>query len=201
MQGLGLEYCKQLIGRSCSLLVVASRRGSLPLDVLHRNAASASTTFAIQNNARCIASTGARLQWVQETLPYVQHFAHAAGVSDFSLIQDMGETDFRGVAEVKVLATGASSLLVGLHCTFQSLRLGAHCRSQQLARSKGPRCHSNHSLHSHPPQQCGVKRAQHTMQRPMLSWTPIPVQASWLACQPGHSSMVRLQILAWLLNT
>jgi hypothetical protein len=47
-------------------------------------------------------STGRLLEWAREALPAVDHFAHAAGLSGFNMLQDMRIKEFETVTDVKV---------------------------------------------------------------------------------------------------
>ena len=42
------------------------------------------------------------LDWAREHLPAIEHFAHAAGVSGFAMLQDMRADEFQAVTDVKV---------------------------------------------------------------------------------------------------
>lgn len=59
------------------------------------------------------------LEWVHEELPYIQHYAHAAGVSGFDMLQDTTTDAFWDVANTKVV--GASSAATWLPPTESQL--------------------------------------------------------------------------------
>lgn len=92
--------------RGCRLLVVASRSGSLAADSLAVLAAGGCTVMAVPADSADAAAMARVLAWAQEELPHIEHFAHAAGVSGFALLQDMSLPDFRAVVDVKVRSGG-----------------------------------------------------------------------------------------------
>lgn len=106
LQGLGLEYCRSLVQRGCRLLVVASRSGALAADSLAALAAGGCTVLAVKADSADAAAMARVLAWAQEELPHIEHFAHAAGVSGFALLQDISLPDFQAVVDVKVRSAG-----------------------------------------------------------------------------------------------
>jgi hypothetical protein len=68
VQGLGLEYAKSLAKAGCRCLVLTGRSPALPLETLANFAAAGVTVFTVR-------------------LPAVQHFAHAAGITGFDMLQ------------------------------------------------------------------------------------------------------------------
>ena len=102
LQGLGLEYCQSLVQRGCRLLVVASRSGALPAEALAYLAATGCTVLVLKADSADAAAMARVLAWAAEELPHIEHFAHAAGVSGFALLQDMSLPDFQAVVDVKV---------------------------------------------------------------------------------------------------
>lgn len=130
--------------QGCRLLVVASRSGGLPADALAELAAAGCTMLAVQADSSDAAAVQRVLDWAREELPHIQHFAHAAGVSGFALLQDVGLQEFLSVTDVKVRAITATG------CTHQpcpAARLTAHCpasnaplRPRPLPHSRRPHC-------------------------------------------------------------
>lgn len=120
LQGLGLEYCKDLVQRGCKLLVVTSRTGVLPAAAAQAFAAAGVQVVALSADAANPADMARVLGWVREELPFIQHYAHAAGVSGFDMLQDLQPAAFWQVANTKVV--GASALgAVGLPVNSQLL--------------------------------------------------------------------------------
>ena len=119
--------------QGCRLLVVTSRSGSLPPDALAELAVAGCTVLAVKADSADAASMQRVLDWAREELPHIQHFAHAAGVSGFAMLQDMSAAEFSAVAAVKVWQSAIgcyghrcpNSLLVLLprcaHCTTVKL--------------------------------------------------------------------------------
>ena len=102
LQGLGLEYAKHLIARGACTLVLTSRNPQLPLETLKSLVSQGATVFTVRADAAKSDNVAAVIAWVQEHLPCVRHVVHAAGVSDFHLLPDMGDEDFWSVARTKV---------------------------------------------------------------------------------------------------
>lgn len=117
LQGLGLEYCRSLALQGTRLLVIASRSGALPADSLSELTAVGCTVVSVKVDSRNASALRRVLNWAHEHLPHIEHFAHAAGTSGFSLLHDMGLEEFSTVADVKV-SWGA--ILTGLD--FQDAR-------------------------------------------------------------------------------
>ena len=42
------------------------------------------------------------VNWMRETMPHVQHVAHAAGISGLALLQDLTAPELDGVVNIKV---------------------------------------------------------------------------------------------------
>jgi NAD(P)-dependent dehydrogenase (short-subunit alcohol dehydrogenase family) len=101
-QGLGLEYARQLVAAGCRCLVLTSRSGTLPLEALQEFASAGVTVFTISADSGDAKESAAALRWAHEHLPPVQHYAHAAGVSGFAMLDSLSETDFWDVAKPKV---------------------------------------------------------------------------------------------------
>ena len=102
VQGLGLEYARQLAASGCRCLVLTSRRGYLPPETLQGFAAAGVTVYAVATDSGDAAQAVQVLAWAREHLPAVQHYAHAAGVSGFSLLGDMRDAELWQVARPKV---------------------------------------------------------------------------------------------------
>lgn len=101
-QGLGLEYARQLVAAGCRCLILSSRSGTLPFELLKQFASLEVTVFTVETDASDADASAAVLRWAHEHLPYVQHYAHAAGISGFAMLDSLTETDFWDVAKPKV---------------------------------------------------------------------------------------------------
>lgn len=86
LQGLGLEYARQVVGAGCRCLVVTGRAPALPPAVLAEFAAAGASLFCVAADAGDAAAWEAVLKWAHERLPQVQHFGHAAGITAFDLL-------------------------------------------------------------------------------------------------------------------
>jgi hypothetical protein len=102
MQGLGYVYGTHLLCHRCGVVVLMSRSGSLPLKELLQLARLGRTAIALQADSSCRVATGHVLMWARECLPYISHFAHAAGLSTFTTLQDMYAADFGNIFDIKV---------------------------------------------------------------------------------------------------
>ena len=102
LQGLGLEYARRLVAAGARTLVLTSRDPRLPLDVMKALATQGVTVFTVHADATDTGSISAVLAWVHEHLPHLGHVVHAAGVSDFHLLQDMENDSLWNVAKPKV---------------------------------------------------------------------------------------------------
>lgn len=103
LQGLGLEYCRDLAcRRGCQLLVTASRGGALPMHTFAELAAAGCAVLAAATNLGSAAAFQHVITWAREHLPPLEHFAHAAGVNDFGALQDMDVARLSAVTDVKV---------------------------------------------------------------------------------------------------
>ena len=88
--------------QGCRLLVVASRSGTLPIEALAELASAECTVLAIKADSSDVAAVQRVLSWAHEELPCLHHFAHAAGLSGFALLQDIELEGFLSVTDVKV---------------------------------------------------------------------------------------------------
>ena len=107
LQGLGLEYCRDLARRGCRLLVITSRSGALPEDVAREFAAAGVAVHVVKADAGDAGDMARVLSWVRENLPPIRHYAHAAGVSGFDLLRDLTPAAFWAVADAKVVGAAA----------------------------------------------------------------------------------------------
>ena len=82
--------------------MLTSRSGTLPLEVLQEFAWAGVTVFTVSADSGDAEESAAALRWAHEHLPAVQHYAHAAGVSGFAMLDNMNEADFWDVAKAKV---------------------------------------------------------------------------------------------------
>eukprot|EP00887_Chlorella_sp_A99_P003341 scaffold26.g3341.t1 len=103
-KGLGLEYSRSLLAAGCKLLVLASRSGTVAAAVLREFAAQGAAVFAVKLDVGDAPAVHRTLAWMREELSHIEHIAHAAGVSDFCMLDDMDPTDFWCVAGPKVSA-------------------------------------------------------------------------------------------------
>ncbi len=86
----------------CRCLVLTSRSGTLLLEVLQEFASAGVTVFTVSADSGDAEESAAALRWAHEHLPAVQHYAHAAGVSGFAMLDSLNEADFWDVAKPKV---------------------------------------------------------------------------------------------------
>lgn len=105
-QGLGLEYCRELVCQGCRLILVASRSGGLAVETMAEFACMGCTVLAVRLDSSIAASLAEVLEWAHTELPFVEHFAHAAGVPGFALLEDITPGQFHAVADVKVRCEG-----------------------------------------------------------------------------------------------
>ena len=98
-----MEYSRQLVRRGCKLLVVTSRTGALPEEVSREFTSHGCRVVALKADAADAANMAQIMSSLREELPYIQHYAHAAGVSGFDMLQDMGVEQFWTVADAKVV--------------------------------------------------------------------------------------------------
>ena len=87
MQGLGLEYARSLVEAGCRCLVLTGRSPTLTLETLADFAAAGVAVFTVAADAGDPAAWQSLLRWAHERLPAVQHFAHAAGITGFDMLQ------------------------------------------------------------------------------------------------------------------
>lgn len=110
LQGLGLEYCRQLVRQGCRFLVVTSRRGTLSETVSKEFALAGCRVVILAADAANSKDMSRVMTYVREELPSIQHYAHAAGVSGFNMLQDMETKTFWDVANAKVVGAPAAGL-------------------------------------------------------------------------------------------
>ncbi|KAK9803914.1 hypothetical protein WJX72_004698 [[Myrmecia] bisecta] len=106
-KGLGLEYARQLVKRGCKRLLLTSRSPDVPRHLLEEFAAADVAVFVVQADSGDAEASQAVLRWAHEHLPHVQHYAHAAGVSGFSLLADMTDEAMWAVCKPKVVGAAA----------------------------------------------------------------------------------------------
>lgn len=121
-QGLGLEYCQGLVQQGCRILVVASRSGCIPVETLVEFACAGCTVLTVKLDSSIASSLTEVLEWAHRELPFMEHFAHAAGVPGFALLKDITPTQFHAVTDVKVGHVGERLLCTNLPL----LRQGCH---------------------------------------------------------------------------
>jgi NAD(P)-dependent dehydrogenase (short-subunit alcohol dehydrogenase family) len=112
LQGLGLEYARDLVARGCRLLVLTSRSGELAPGARREFEAAGARVICKAVDAGDAPAMRALLAWMREELPYIQHVAHAAGVSGFAMLQDLKPEEFWEVAAPKVGAVSVGCLIV-----------------------------------------------------------------------------------------
>ena len=105
LQGLGLEYARYLTRGVCKQLVLTSRSGTLNHGELAKFASLGVVVYAIQCQSADAHACAFVLKWAHETLACVHHYVHAAGVSNFSLMQDMSNFNFNTTCGPKVRFT------------------------------------------------------------------------------------------------
>ena len=123
LQGLGLEYSRQLVRRGCRLLVVTSRTGTLPGEVSKEFAAFGCRVVAFKADASHAEDMARVMTHLREQMPHIQHYAHAAGVSGFDMLQDIESKAFWNVADAKVVgaaAAGAAGMAFDSQVLFSS---------------------------------------------------------------------------------
>jgi NAD(P)-dependent dehydrogenase (short-subunit alcohol dehydrogenase family) len=108
-KGLGLEYCKALVRQGCRTLVVTSRAGDMDAGCRQLFEAQGVRLVVLKADAGASDDMERVLTWVREELPYIQHYAHAAGVSGFDMLQDMTPSAFWQVANAKVTGAAAAA--------------------------------------------------------------------------------------------
>ena len=205
LQGLGLEYCSDLVSYGCRMLVSLSR-GVLTAAALHRLAAAGCSVFAIQANSGSMQAMMQVLDWIREALPVMEHFAHAAGVSSTTMLQDMSGAEFSRVASVKVGNDAyqymerkpKNAVLIAARCNA-SFCLACRCQWQRF--SKRQLCPFSRSCCSLPRLRCGASLGLPTMPPPMHIWTPMQLQSIRQACRPQPCSTAPLRSLAWRQRT
>lgn len=101
LQGLGLEYCRGLVQRGCRLLVITSRSGAIDPDTKAEFAKAGAEVLVLKADGADAASMAATLAYVREELPYIEHYAHAAGVSGFDMLLDLEPDAFWNVTNTK----------------------------------------------------------------------------------------------------
>ncbi len=83
-------------------MVVTSRTGVVPDDVDAEFSRAGVSLITLKADASNAAEMTATLEFVREELPYIQHYAHAAGVSGFDMLADLEMSVFWRVADPKV---------------------------------------------------------------------------------------------------
>ena len=114
LQGLGLAYAQSLASSSSSCLVLTSRSAAVDRDTLASLAKRDAAVFVVRSDASDAASAAAVLEWVRDSLPPLQHYAHAAGVSDFDLLGSMTDSQLWHIAQPKVTHNGNETLSCGM---------------------------------------------------------------------------------------
>lgn len=86
--------------------MLTSRTGTLPASVTCEFTAAGCRVVVLKADAADQEDMARVLTHVRENLPHIQHYAHAAGVSGFDMLQDIQADAFWNVANAKVV--GAS---------------------------------------------------------------------------------------------
>ena len=82
--------------------MLMSRSGSLLPNDLALFADLEVVVYSIECNSADASQSALVMDWVHETLCYVQHYVHAAGLSTFALLGDMSNSDFNDICGPKV---------------------------------------------------------------------------------------------------
>lgn len=93
-----------------------SRSGTLPLDALFSLSVAGCSVIAVSADCSSAAAMHSVLGWAAEELPSIDHFAHAAGVPGFTMLQDMSVHEFYSVSNVKVLPFERGAVLLWVNC-------------------------------------------------------------------------------------
>lgn len=105
LQGLGLEYCRTLVHQGCTRLLVTSRTGELPGNVVAEFKALGCTITALQLDSADVGRVSQMMQWIREEMPYIQLYVHAAGISGLRMLQDMDTEIFMNVVHPKLIGS------------------------------------------------------------------------------------------------
>ena len=101
-QGLGQEYAKHALWNGCRCMLIASRNPHVSTQRLKQQAIQDAAVWIVKADFAQAASIHDVLIWAYENLPYVQEFAHSAGVITVKPLQDMQPTDLWAVCGTKV---------------------------------------------------------------------------------------------------
>ena len=102
LQGLGLEYAKQLVKQGCRTLVLTSRTGALADEDKQHFSAYGAAVHVLKTDAGVASEMQQMLAWVHDNLPPVQQYVHAAGVSGFDMLNSMSSEALLEVCKPKV---------------------------------------------------------------------------------------------------
>lgn len=87
LQGLGLQYARQLVQAGCRTLIVASRSAALLRETLEDFAMQGVAIFVVHADSGDASSITAVVGWARRYLPSITHHAHAAGVTGQTLLK------------------------------------------------------------------------------------------------------------------
>lgn len=149
MQGLGLEYAKQLAAAGCRCLVLTGRAPQLSKETLIAFAARGVAVFTVAADAGDAAAWATVLSWAHERLPAVQHFAHAAGVTGFDMlkvaiifaalkVRQTSNAMQAGTSISQRFLISASMASFVRCCCFWCCCCRCHCLVARCIRSRGP---------------------------------------------------------------
>lgn len=111
LQGLGMVYARSAAQGGCKVLVITSRSGVLNPTDLAVFIGLGVVIYSIQCQSAYASEIAQVLKWVHETFAGVQQYVHAAGVSNFALLQDMTNCNFDDICGPKVSLTGSHQSL------------------------------------------------------------------------------------------
>ena len=105
-KGLGLNLARDAAARGAGCLVLASRNPSLSRDAFEELASTGVPCFTVRCDAADPEAAAKLAAWVQDRLPAVHTFAHAAGVLGHANIRDMSPEAFGHVVAPKTTSVG-----------------------------------------------------------------------------------------------
>ena len=111
LQGLGMVYACSVAQGGCKVLVITSRSGTLSPTDLAVFIRLGVVIYSIQCQSADASDSAQVLKWVHETLACVQQYVHAAGVSNFALLEDMSNCNFDEICGPKVSLSASQESL------------------------------------------------------------------------------------------
>jgi len=82
--------------------VLTSRTGTVSEHALDEFYSAGVQVLVLKTDASDPDAMSKALNYAREELPYIQHYAHAAGVSGFDMLVDMEPQTFWSIADAKV---------------------------------------------------------------------------------------------------